>query len=240
MSCHTPWRLTRTLTALRRGGWYTGIPGTRARTPLVVIDGMSDTTAPPYCSDSCGGSGHVTSHGAPGCWGTSRRAWRHACHCSRVVPGGTGASGSMIQSVSTKRRFRSARREAQAWASRSASISACVRHRISATDDHLQVVGPEAFPYFQLLRIARARRYRPKQSNVQLSIHSLGGQHRAGVKYRDNLRRLAVGEGREVEAVGDTIDRRRDALAVKRVNHICIRALGDVGNAHHFHTPIAL
>src|SRR5690606_41424597 len=26
---------------------YTGIPGTRARTPLVVIDGMSDTTAPP-------------------------------------------------------------------------------------------------------------------------------------------------------------------------------------------------
>src|SRR5690606_24798489 len=47
MSCHTPWRLTRTRTAFRRGGWYTGIPGTRARTPLVVIDGMSDTTAPP-------------------------------------------------------------------------------------------------------------------------------------------------------------------------------------------------
>src|SRR5690606_28016536 len=47
MSCHTPWRLTRTLTAFRRGGWYTGIPGTRARMPLVVIDGMSDTTAPP-------------------------------------------------------------------------------------------------------------------------------------------------------------------------------------------------
>src|SRR5690606_21443994 len=47
MSCHTPWRLTRTLTALRRGGLYTGIPGTRAGTPLVVIDGMSDTTAPP-------------------------------------------------------------------------------------------------------------------------------------------------------------------------------------------------
>src|SRR5690606_28571280 len=47
MSCHTPCLLTRTLTAFRRGGWYTGIPGTRARTPLVVIDGMSDTTAPP-------------------------------------------------------------------------------------------------------------------------------------------------------------------------------------------------
>src|SRR5690606_9474717 len=47
MSCHTPWRLTRTLTALRRGGWYMGLPGTMARTPLVVSDGMSDTPAPP-------------------------------------------------------------------------------------------------------------------------------------------------------------------------------------------------
>src|SRR5690606_17945906 len=48
MSCHTSCLLTRTLTAFRRGGWYTGIPGTRARTPLVVIDGISGTTAPPY------------------------------------------------------------------------------------------------------------------------------------------------------------------------------------------------
>src|SRR5690606_7547675 len=141
--------LTRTLTALRRGGWYTGIPGTRARTPLVVIDGVSDTTAPPYCSDSCGGSGHVTSYGAPGCWGTSRGAWRYACHCSRVVPTGTGASGRMIQSVSASLRFLSARRDARACASRSASISVFVRHRISATDDHLQVVGPEASPRVQ-------------------------------------------------------------------------------------------
>src|SRR5690606_16078005 len=77
---------------------------------------------------SVGGVGHVTSHGAPGCWGTSRRAWRYACHCSRVVPGGSGASGSMIQSVSASRRLRSARREAHAWASRSASICCWVRH----------------------------------------------------------------------------------------------------------------
>src|SRR5690606_3005662 len=195
MSCHTPWRLTRTRTALRRGGIYESALGDVKR--------ISDTTAPPYCSDSCGGSGHVTSYGAPGCCGTPRRAWRYACHCSRVVPGGTGASGSMIQSVSVRRRFRSARREAHAWASRSASISACVRQRISATDDHLQVVGPEAPPCVQRRLIVLGRLVlawlRPRwdgsqEHHVQLTVHSPSRKPRAGVEDALDGRRLAVGE----------------------------------------------
>src|SRR5690606_38615261 len=125
-----------------------------------IAIGYSSVTSP------FGGSGHVTSYGAPGCWGTSRRAWRYACHCSRVVPGSTGASGSMIQSVSAKRRLRSARREAHAWASRSASISACVRQRISATDDHLQVVGPETLPRLKLFGDAWACRDGPQERHL--------------------------------------------------------------------------
>src|SRR5690606_36929252 len=39
MSCHTPWRLTRTRTALRRGGIYESALGDFKR--------ISDTTAPP-------------------------------------------------------------------------------------------------------------------------------------------------------------------------------------------------
>src|SRR5690606_8536951 len=141
--------------------------------------------------------------GAPGCWGTSRRAWRYACHCSRVVPTGTGASGSMIQSVSASLRFLSARRDAHAWASRSASISVFVCHRISAIDDHLQVVGPEASPRVQgglvVLRCLVVLRLRawtdgPQERHMQFAVHAAGYQHWARVENAEDFRRFAVGE----------------------------------------------
>src|SRR5690606_22623015 len=120
----------------------------------------------------------------------------------------------MSQSVSAKRRLRSTRSAAQACASRSASISACVRQRISATDDHLQVVAPKTLPRLQFLGIARPWSDGPQECDTQLPIHPPDREHGTGIEHTNYVRRLAIGEGREVEAVGDTIDRRRDALAV--------------------------
>src|SRR5690606_35514051 len=196
-----------------------------------------------------GGSGHVTSYGAPGCWGTSRRAWRYACHCSRVVPAGSGASGSMIQSVSAKRRLRSARREAHAWASRCASISAGVRQRISATDDHLQVVGPEPSPRVQrdlviLRRLIvlrqRASRDGPQERHMQFAVHAAGCEHRAGVKCADDFCGLAVWQVCEIENISRTVDRRCHALVIKGIDDMRIRPLWQVGDAHYFHLPMAI
>src|SRR5690606_8841947 len=226
MSTHSPARYTRTRTRKRRGEMTTYGPSqvSHGQSCQVwtlcsvmmschvgrrVAIGYSSVTSP------VGGVGHVTSHGAPGCCGTSRRVWRYACHCSRVVPAGSGASGSMSQSVSAKRRFRSARREAHAWASRSASISACVRQRISAIDDHLQVVGPETSPrvqrglvLFRRLVFAwlRSRRDGPQERHVQLPVHAAGCEHRAGVECADDFCDLAIWQVCEIENISRTVD----------------------------------
>src|SRR5690606_36138481 len=112
MSTHSPARHTRTRARYRRGAMTVYGPshvsqGHRSQVvaPMLMMScHVGRQTAMYYSSVTSlvGGVGHVTSHGAPGCWGTSRRAWRYACHCSRVVPAGTGASGSMIQSVSVR------------------------------------------------------------------------------------------------------------------------------------------
>src|SRR5690606_32287140 len=155
----------------------------------------------------------------------------------------------MSQSVSAKRRLRSARREAHAWASRSASISACVRQRISATDDHLQVVGPEAPPCVQgslvVLRCLVVLRLRawtdgPQERHMQFTVHPPSRKHRAGVEDALDARRLAIGEAREVEYVAYSVHRGGDAVAVEGVGDGVVDTLRRVGNAHHFHLPTAI
>src|SRR5690606_29769761 len=77
----------------------------------------------------------------------------------------------------------------------------------------------------------------PQERHMQFAVHAAGYQHWARVENAEDFRRFAVGEVGEVENVSHAINRGRDALSVKRVNHICIRPLRHVGNPHHFHLP---
>src|SRR5690606_31168213 len=93
-------------------------------------------------------------------------------------------------------------------------------------------------PRLQLLGVAWARWDGPQERHMQFAVHAAGRQHWARVERGRDLRRLAVGEGGEVEHVAYSVHRGGDAVAVEGVGDVSVGTLRRVGDVHHFHLPI--